>query len=114
MLSFQCAFVLAGGCFTVCALCVCVLSVSPTVSRSLLIPRKGFPSNNNTFRLGSRLRDAGRLTERGAIHMKTPGDDSIYCFIFSHVCIGVHVYINVFQWLKLKTHLVKSLCSMSV
>lgn len=41
--------------------CVCSVFVSPTVSRSLLIPRRGFPSNSNTFRLGRRLRDARRL-----------------------------------------------------
>lgn len=53
-------------------LCVCVLSVSPTASRSLLIPRRGFPSSSNAFRLGSRLRDAGRLTEINPIHMNIP------------------------------------------
>lgn len=55
-----------------CVLSVSVLNVSPTVSRSLLIPRRGFPSNSNTFRLGSRLRDAGRLTEKDTVSMKIP------------------------------------------
>lgn len=47
-----------------CGLRYFILSVSPTVSMSLLIPRKGFPSNNNTFRLGNRLREAGRLRQK--------------------------------------------------
>jgi len=44
--------------------------VIPTVRRSLLIPLRGFPSSSNTVRLGSRLRDTGRLTERDAFHIK--------------------------------------------
>ncbi len=55
-----------------CMLCVSVLSVSPTVSRSLLIPRRGFPSNSNTFRSGSKLTDAERLAEIDSVHMKIP------------------------------------------
>ena len=58
-------------------LSVSVLSVSPTVRRSLLIPRRGFPSSSNTFRLGRRLSDAGRLTETDTKSVKSRLDSTV-------------------------------------
>ena len=50
------------------SVCVCVF---PTESRSLRIPLSGFPSNIKTFRLGSRLREAGRTNTHTHTHTHT-------------------------------------------
>ncbi|KAA8589881.1 hypothetical protein FQN60_013246 [Etheostoma spectabile] len=68
------------------------------MSKSLLSPLRGLPSSSSTFRLGSRLTDAGTLTHRDT-QVKNSGEDSVFmdlkpaerCHVLTYVVMSLLV-----------------------